>query len=71
MVIEVVITMQLAMTEVEVCSTVDYNTECVSAEKWIIPRIAVHQWVPAGPWSLGSRSSGPLFIPTHYQLLCS
>ena len=51
MVIEVVVTMQLAMTEVE-----DYNTESISAEKCIIPQIDGHQWVSMGPWSpvLGS-----------------
>ena len=60
MVIEVVITMQLAMTEVE-RYVVDYNTECISAEKCIIPQIAGHHWVlgPPGFWS-----SGPLLIPT-------
>jgi len=47
-----------------VCSRLQYQMH----EYWkvnIIPRIGGHQWVPAGPWSLGSRSLGPLFIPTH------
>ena len=43
MVIKEEITMQLAMTEVEVL--VDYNTECISAEKCIILRNVGHQGV--------------------------